>query len=114
MTSVTEGAHSYTYSYNEDGLRLRKVVDNTNTEYYYNGSVLMYMITGSGSTAIRQRFSCDAAGNLVAVVYKVGSGTSYIYYHLRNAQGDIVKLIDSSGNTVVEYLHQAGVSPLGG
>ena len=34
---------------------------------------------------------------------KVGSGTSYIYYYLRNAQGDIVKLIDSNGNTVVEY-----------
>ena len=67
----------------------------------------MYMITGSGSTAIQQRFSYDAAGNLVAVVYKVGSGTSYIYYYLRNAQGDIVKLIDSSGNTVVEYLYDS-------
>lgn len=54
----------------------------------------------------------DAPGEIV-LVYKVGSGTSYIYYYLRNAQGDIVKLIDSSGNTVVEYLHQAGVSPLG-
>ncbi len=100
-------------SYNEDGLRLRKVVVGTDTEYYYNGSALMYMITGSGSTAVRQRFSYDAAGNLVAVVYKVGSGTSYIYYYLRNAQGDIVKLIDSSGNTVVEYTHQAGAAPLG-
>ena len=67
----------------------------------------MYMITGSGSTAIQQRFSYDAAGNLVAVVYKVGSGTSYIYYYLRNAQGDVVKMIDSSGNTVVEYLYDS-------
>ena len=107
LTSVTDGTHSYSYSYNEDGLRLRKVVDGTDTEYYYNGSVLMYMITGSGSTAVQQRFSYDAAGNLVAVVYKVGSGTSYIYYYLRNAQGDIVKLIDSSGNTVVEYLYDS-------
>ena len=99
--------NSSTYVYNEDGLRLRKTVNGTDTEYYYNGSVLMYMITGSGSTAIQQRFSYDAAGNLVAVVYKVGSGTSYIYYYLRNAQGDIVKLIDSSGNTVVEYLYDS-------
>ena len=45
---------------------------------------------------------------------RVGSGTSYIFYHLRNAQGDIVKLIDSSGNTVVEYTHQAGLLPLDG
>ena len=55
----------------------------------------------------------DAPGEIV-LVCKVGSGTSYIYYYLRNAQGDIVKLIDSSGNTVVEYIRQAGVSPLGG
>ena len=106
--------NSSTYVYNEDGLRLRKTVNGTDTEYYYNGSVLMYMVTGTGENKVQQRFSYDAAGNLVALVYKVGSGTSYIYYYLRNAQGDIVKLIDSSGNTVVEYLHQAGVSPLGG
>lgn len=58
--------HSYAYSYNEDGLRLRKTVNNETTEYYYNGSVLMYMVTGSGSTAIRQRLSYDAAGVLAA------------------------------------------------
>ena len=74
----------------------------------------MYMITGSGSTAVKQRFSYDADGSIAAVVYKNGTATAYTYYYLRNAQGDVVKLIDSSGNTVVEYLHQAGFSPLGG
>lgn len=107
LTSVIDGTHSYTYSYNEDGLRPRKVVDGTDTEYYYNGSVLMYMITGSGSTAVKQRFSYDADGNLVAVVYKNGTSTAYTYYYLRNAQGDIVKLIDSNGNTLVEYLYDS-------
>ena len=37
LTSVIDGTHSYSYFYNEDGLRLRKVVDGTDTEYYYNG-----------------------------------------------------------------------------
>ena len=67
----------------------------------------MYMITGSGSTAVKQRFSYDADGNLVAVVYKNGTSTAYTYYYLRNAQGDIVKLIDSNGNTVVEYTYDS-------
>ena len=67
----------------------------------------MYMVTGTGENKVQQRFSYDAAGNLVAVVYKVGSGTSYIYYYLRNAQNDIVKLIDGSGNTVVEYTYDS-------
>ena len=39
----------------------------------------------------------DAPGEIV-LVCKVGSGTSYIYYYLRNAQGDIVKLIDNIEN----------------
>ena len=40
----------------------------------------------------------DAPGEIV-LVCKVGSGTSYIYYYLRNAQGDIVKLIDNIENS---------------
>ena len=107
LTSYLNGSTSVSYSYNEDGLRLRKTVNSTDTEYYYNGSVLMYMITGSGSTAVKQRFSYDAAGNVAAVVYKNGSSTAYTYYYIRNAQGDIVKLIDSSGNTVVEYTYDS-------
>ena len=65
----------------------------------------MYMITGSGSTAVKQRFSYDADGNLVAVVYKNGTSTAYTCYYLRNAQGDIVKLIDGNGNTKEEYTY---------
>ena len=47
-----------------------------------------------------QRFSYDADGKVVGVNY---NGT--YYYYLRNAQGDIVKLIDKTGSTVVEYTY---------
>ena len=52
---------------------------------------------GSTETSI-QRFSYDADGRVLAVNY---NGT--YYYYLRNAQGDVVKLIDKTGSTVVEY-----------
>ena len=45
-------------------------------------------------------FSYDASGNVVSV--KHGDDE---YYYLRNAQGDIVKLIDASGVSVVEYTY---------
>ncbi len=45
-------------------------------------------------------FSYDAAGNAVSVKF---NGTEY--YYLRNAQGDIVKLIDANGTPVVEYTY---------
>ncbi len=45
-------------------------------------------------------FSYDAAGNAVSVKF---NGTEY--YYLRNAQGDIVKIIDSTGASKVEYTY---------
>jgi RHS repeat-associated protein len=54
----------------------------------------------SGNTV--QRFSYDAQGKVISVNY---NGTEY--YYLRNAQGDIVKLIDNNKNTVVEYTYDS-------
>ena len=62
---------------------------------------------GSGSTNIL-RFSYDASGNVVAVDYSTDNGTTFnTYYYLRNAQNDIVKLIDKTGATVVEYRYDS-------
>ena len=56
---------------------------------------------GSTETSI-QRFSYNADGRVIAVNY---NGT--YYYYLRNAQGDVVKLIDKTGSTVVEYTYDS-------
>ena len=68
------------------------------TEYYYNGSVLIGMKIGTGATANVLRFSYDASGNVVALDYSTNNGSDFTtYYYLRNAQNDVVKLIDNSG-----------------
>ena len=55
------------------------------------------MTVGSGSSAKILRFSYDASGNAVAVDYSTDNGSTFnTYYYLRNAQNDIVKLIDNS------------------
>ena len=56
----------------------------------------------SGTETSMLRFSYDANGKVVAVNY---NGT--YYYYLRNAQGDIVKLIDKTGTAVVEYTYDS-------
>ena len=96
LTSASNGTNSLTFEYNEDGLRQSKTCNNITTDYYYNGSVLIGMQRGQ----TKYLFSYDAAGNVVSV--KHGDDE---YYYLRNAQGDIVKLIDASGATVVEYTY---------
>ena len=94
------------FAYNEDGIRTQKNSDGILTNYYYNGSLLIGMTVGSGSSTRILRFSYDSSGSVVAVDYSTDNGTTFnTYYYLRNAQNDIVKLIDSSGSTVVEYAY---------
>ena len=98
LTGIADGTDTIAYSYDENGLRLQKTVNNVVTDYYYNGSVLIGMQQGTNAL----RFSYDAAGAVAAVDF---NGT--YYYYVRNGQGDIVKLIDGSRNTVVEYAYDS-------
>ena len=96
------------YEYDENGLRLEKTVSGTTTEYYYNGSVLIGMKIGTGNNARILRFSYDASGNVMTVAYSTDNGSSFTtYFYLRNAQNDIVKLIDNTGAAVVEYIYDS-------
>ncbi|MBR3179125.1 MAG: RHS repeat-associated core domain-containing protein, partial [Clostridia bacterium] len=84
------------YAYDENGLRVQKTTGSGTTDYFYNGSVLMGLTKGNDTLL----FSYDQRGKVQAVRF---NGT--YYYYLRNGQGDIIKLIDNSGNTVVEYAY---------
>ena len=115
-TPVSTGSgkvNSYTYNYDENGLRTQKTVNGIKTSYYYNGSILMGMTIGTGSRTQVLRFSYDANGNVVAADYSTNNGSTFnTYYYLRNAQGDVVKLIDKTGATVVEYAYDSWGKPL--
>ena len=98
-------SNSYVYSYDENGIRTRKTIGNTVTDYYYNGTLLMGIVktttnSDGSTTTSKLRFSYDANGKVVAVNYN-----GNYYYYLRNARSDIVKLIDKTGATVVEYAY---------
>ena len=104
----------YEYKYDENGLRTRKTLTvpalslSETTEYFYNGSVLIGMKIGTGNSAKVLRFSYDASGNVAAVDYSANNGSTFAtYYYVRNAQNDIVKLIDNSGTAVVEYIYDS-------
>ena len=73
-------------------------MNGTATQYRYHGSVLISQVTGSNKLL----FSYDANGNAVAVNY---NGT--YYYYVRNGQNDVIRLIDGSNNTVVEYSYDS-------
>ena len=66
------------------------------------GTVKTTTNSDGSTTTSKLRFSYDANGKVVAVNYN-----GNYYYYLRNAQSDIVKLIDKTGATVVEYTYDS-------
>ena len=91
LSAISNGK-SIRYYYDHTGARVKKVVDGVTTEYRMAGSLLISERT-DGTTLWYQY---DSAANLVALMI----GTER-YNYIRNAQNDIIGLIDSAGKRVV-------------
>ena len=96
LASQTINGSTWTYTYNVDGMRTKRTNQETVYTYEYNGSRLSYMTYGS----ITMRFTYGADGTPLSIVY---NGTTY--YYATNLQGDVVAILNSAGNLVVEYYY---------
>ena len=95
------------FAYDSDGKRVKKTSGNTETKYYYNGSILSGLVrttTGStGTTKTTVQFVYDAEGK--PFMLRLNGKTDYFY--LYNGLGDVVGLIDSSNKVVVRYQYNS-------
>ena len=103
LKGVEKDGTSVTYAYNQEGIRIRKMVGDTETRYYLNGSKIVAVETGSE----KLHFIYDQSGNLFAM--KAGSE---LYYYLHNCQNDIIGLVDSMGTQVVSYQYDSWGKPV--
>ena len=90
------------YTYNASGIRTEKTVNGVTTEYYLDGSSIVAEKTGT-----------DVIWYLYDGMGLAGfelNGTSY--YYVYNGQGDVIGILDSSGNRVVTYTYDSWGSPL--
>ena len=97
LSEMSKSGTDITYSYDADGLRISKTVNGTTYHYYYLDSQLVEMTWDSN----KLHFTYDSVGP-ASVNY---NGT--IYNYIKNAQGDIVGLVDFNGTKVVEYIYDA-------
>ena len=79
-------------------------MDGTATEYRMAGDLLVSEKTGTQTYWYRY----DSGANLVSVT--IGGE---IYFYVRNAQNDVIALIDGEGNTVVKYTYDSWGKVLG-
>ena len=95
------------FAYDSDGKRVKKISGNTETKYYYNGSILSGLVrTTAGSTGTTKttvQFVYDAEGK--PFMLRFNGKTDYFY--LYNGLGDVVGLVDSSNQVVVRYQYNS-------
>lgn len=99
LASVSNGKNIQ-YSYDHAGHRIKKVVDGAVTQMCYAGDLLVSERTGSEKTLW---YRYDSSGNSGrADLWRVRSICT-----LRNAQNDIIGLLDKDGKVVVRYTYDS-------
>ncbi|MBQ6884349.1 MAG: RHS repeat-associated core domain-containing protein [Clostridia bacterium] len=98
LTSVSYGIYTIQYGYNADGLRTTKNDGGVITEYYWLEGTLLGEKTGNDYII----YLYDENGSPYGFI----NNNTY-YYYVQNAQGDIVGILDASGNQIVQYKYSA-------
>ena len=98
LSGIQGGEGEVSYTYDVDGNRTSKTVGGEKTEYVLNGSQILSMKKGKE----RLDFLYDENSSLMGLEY---NGTRY--YYIRNAQQDIIGIIDRTGKQVVSYQYDA-------
>ena len=92
------------FVYNADGLRVQKMVNGVATKYTLHGKNIVHMTSGADEL----HFFYDAQNRPEVVVY---NGVPYAY--VKSLQGDVIALLDGTGNVVVSYVYDAWGAPIG-
>ena len=104
LKKMQKSGETVEFIYNENGLRVQKTATSTGvTKYTLHGKNIVHMTQGSNEL----HFFYDAQNKPAVVVY---NGTPYTY--VKNLQGDIVAILDSSKNVVVSYVYDAWGRPI--
>lgn len=98
LSSITNGTNTYSYKYDDNGIRTEKTVNGITTYY----TTVDGRITGQydGTNTLYFRYNAE---NLL-IGFNL-NGTEYIY--LKNIQGDIEGILDLYGVLVVSYTYDA-------
>ena len=92
------------FTYNDEGIRTGKTVNNARTEYILNGSQILAEITDTYIIV----YIYDAYGSPIGMQYKSLSSANSaweIYWYEKNLQGDVIAVCDSTGTQKVKYIY---------
>ena len=105
LKSATRGSTSFSFTYNDEGIRTSKVVGGVEHTYILDGSQIAAEIWGSNILV----YLYDSNGAPIGMQYRF-AGTSYTwetYWFAKNSQGDIVAIYSNDGTKILSYTYDA-------
>ena len=94
LATFTQGQTSASYDYNENGIRNKKTVNGVTTTYQLAGS----MIVSENRNGNIIQYYYNEAGSVIGLRY---NGNDYFFR--RTVNGDIIAILNTSGEVVVTY-----------
>jgi len=108
LKQLTVGGAAVSYTYDANGIRTEKSAGGVTYEYITQSGKLVREKATKGSKVYVMDFFYDNNGLPFAVNFSSDGGASFkTYYYVLNLQGDVVKLVNSSGTTAAQYTYDA-------
>ena len=101
LVSLKNGTSVIQYGYDEPGLRTRKYANGTYTFFDRDASGNLVHETRNNETN-HLYYYYDANGSIGSISH---NGVRYAF--LKNLQGDVIAILDTSGNVVARYIYDA-------
>lgn len=98
MQSMVNATINAQFTYDHNGLRMKKVVNGITTDYTLNGKLITHMTCGDNEL----HFFYDVQKRAAMVKHNNDD-----YFYAYDMQGNVVALIDKKGEQVVEYNYDA-------
>ena len=92
--------YTTTYTYNSDGVRIKKENILKTHEYTVDGNKIIKQKITASNGVYELFYNYDQYGELLSVELN-----GNIYFYIKDALGIIQKLVDENGNTVVSYTY---------
>ncbi len=98
LIKYVDSSNQIDYKYNKDGIRTSKIVNSVETNYYLENDTIV--LEKCGDSVISYIY--DELAELVGFRYD-----GNIYYYIKNAQKDIIAIIDEQSNLVCKYQYDS-------
>ena len=98
LESIVDDTNTISYEYNKDGIRTKKIVNGVETNYYLENNNIIFEESDFGVIYYKR----DLDNHLIGFRYNYQN-----YYYIKNAQEDIIGIMDSNYNVIAKYYYDA-------